>query len=302
MKVPLLILPIIAVVFISGCTTNGDPMTFGDGVVIQAWESDFPRLYSGESIQFRLKVQNQGGTFAEDVETSIIDIDPREWNLKNSKDSINQLIAPDSDTDTPGQTWTTIWTGEAPDFDKGSVVPRDVTVRVSYDYMQTATKSITLVDETELRRIIQQGGSIPISSDTSTSGPLSISVTTAPFARTAKTTDPIPINIKITNKLYGNSGLPTVIPRTSSPRSPTGMQEPVYLEIEVPNGIRVKDCSTRDWYWMFEGKEADVTCRLEITDMPSSGERVNKIMRFHASYRYKLDATTTVTVVGQGYR
>ncbi len=299
-----MVLPVLAVILVSGCVGGGDSVEFGNGVVIQAWEPDFSRLYSGETIQLQLKVQNQGEIDATDLEARIMGIDTGRdgWDLDVTvgSDERELLLAPNPDTNTPGEVWTTIWTGTSPELVRGMEHTYEPIVRLSYVYSGTATKTITLVDAQELRRIIQQGKSLPSQSTMSTAGPLSIEVQTGNYVKTQKEDDPFPINIRITNTMW-NGGGSTIPIDESGLRSPRNYNYPVHMEIEMPSGLRIDrdTCDTDTWYDLWKGETAEVTCQVEITDMPDEGERIDKVMKFYIAYGYKIDSQTSITVIGQ---
>ena len=299
-----LVLPILAVVLVSGCIGGGNTVDFGDGVVIQAWEPDFSRLYSDETIQFQLRVQNQGEIDATDLSAKVMGIDTGRdgWDLDVAvgNDKRDLLLAPNPDTNTPGEVWTMIWSGTAPELTRGMENVYSPIVRVSYVYSGSATKTITLVDAQELRRIIQQGSSLPSQPTVATAGPISIEVTTGNYVKTQKEDDPFPINIVLRNNGWsaGGSAIPV---DESGLRSPNNYNYPVHMEIEMPSGLRIDSdtCDSDAWYDLWKGETAEITCQVEITDMPGEGERQDKVMKFFVDYGYKIDAQTSVTVVGQ---
>ena len=65
----LALLPVLAVIFVSGCVTTGGTgaVATGPGVVIQGWEPDFTQVFSEEPVTLQLKVQNQGQARAKNV-------------------------------------------------------------------------------------------------------------------------------------------------------------------------------------------------------------------------------------------
>ena len=299
-----LVLPVLAIIFVSGCIGSGDTTEFGNGVVIQAWEPDFSRLYSGETVQLQLKVQNQGEIDATGLEAKIMGIDVGRdgWDLDTTVGSADRdlLLAPNPDTNTPGEVWTIIWSGTAPELVRGMEHTYEPIMRLSYVYSGTATKTITLVDSQELRRLIQQGKSLPSQPTAYTAGPLSIEVQTGNYVKTQKEDDPFPINILITNTMWSSGGS-TIPVDGSGLRSPRNYNYPVHLKIEMPDGLRLDrdTCDTDAWYDLWKGETAEITCQVEITNMPDEGERLDKVMKFYIDYGYKIDAQTSITVVGQ---
>ena len=84
LKLLVLILPIAAVVFVSGCTTGGIGAS-GPGIVVLNWEPDHSSVESYDDVQLRLKVQNQGGEEAYNVRAliTVLTFGGDEWLLRD---------------------------------------------------------------------------------------------------------------------------------------------------------------------------------------------------------------------------
>ena len=292
-----LILPLLTVVFVSGCTGNGGTVSFGNGVIIQAWEPDFSSLESEETVTFYLKIQNQGESLAENVEALIMGIDASEWSIKDGEYDFDDMIAPDIVASTPGEIKTKYYKGEAPELLSSARVDYAPIVRVSYDYSTKVNKPITVVDITELRAIMREGGSIPSKETSYTAGPLSVDIITGKYAKTDAEDPEFPLTIVITNTLWGSNGARVVATRSS----PKLFQFPVKLDVDV-SGSGSVDCNTEnDWVdlWASPGQpnQIEVTCILEL-EPADEGTRVERLITADLTYRYQIDATTSVTVTG----
>jgi hypothetical protein len=295
----LFVLPIITIILISGCIGPLAPsQPTGKGVVIQEWVPDFSQVNSAEPVKLQLKVQNIGDSKAENVEAEIIGIDvEKEWNGNKIKD-LGDLQKPDYVSNTPGESKTEEWRLTAPKLPKGTDFEYEPIIRVSYDYITIAHKPITLVDRDELRRIIQQGKSLPSKPTTSSAGPLSVEIRTGDYVKTAKIDDPFPIYILITNDLWESGG--SVIPKTGW--GTTEKDYPVKVTIKTPEGttlISSEKCSTTGVEIdLWQGKTAEITCEVKIDTPPEY--RQEKLIEVKLDYRYYIDASTKIKVIGTG--
>ncbi len=301
-----LILPLAVLVLASGCTTDsGSGVAYGKGVIIEGFESDLGSLSieSEDAVSLMLKVKNKGSVEATDVEAVLIGIDVDEWGTGFSWDSekdLGDLVAPDPTTSTEGGTRQVQWNLEAPNLPKGTEFTYEPTVRVFYDYKTRATKPVTLVDVDELRRIVQQGKTLPGGSTSSSAGPLSIEVRTGDFVKTQDYRDPFPLNVFITNDLWESGG--SVI-EGSGYYGGYGFEElryPVKVTITLPEGMSLESsegCSTSgDWVELWKGKSAEMTCEVRIDDPPEY--RQDKVIQVELEYRYYIDASTSINVIG----
>ena len=160
-------------------------------------------------------MQNQGEVTARDIEAELTNIDMGEWGtfgLFGFSENINDLLPYDERTNTPGAIKTMEWRLEAPELAKGTTHTFSPMIKVSYDYKTVAQKPITLVDEDELRRIIQQGKSLPFKTTTYTAGPLMVEVKTGDFVRTSsglssgESYEVFPVYVKVTNTDWESGG------------------------------------------------------------------------------------------------
>ena len=314
----LAILPVLAVIAISGCTAlngiggNSNAVATGPGVAIQDWKPDFSKLFSGEQLALQLRIQNQGQTRAKNVVAEVTGIDLSEWGTGgfNNYENLGDLIASDPVSNTAGETRTVQFQNlRAPQLAKGISFTYTPVARVSYDYATTAHKPITIVDQAELRRIQQQGKTLPSKPATFTAGPLSVDILTGNYVKTGsgfgQTYDIFPIKVKITNTGGGTVVPKGFLPGTSGYGFGQTKNYPVDVKITPPTGTTFvfsgfggsDDCSafqvTKD---LWQGQDADITCELQVTNPPSISQE--KLITVELSYRYFKDATTSVTVDG----
>jgi hypothetical protein len=296
------------VVFVSGCTGTGNTVSYGKGVIIENFESDLGSLAveSGDDVGLLLRIQNQGELEAGDVEAELYNVDLSEWGTGFSwtgeKKDLGNLLAPDPRTNTEGETQTVQWYLEAPDLPKNTERTYTPYVRVYYDYKTNAQKPVTLVDDEELRRLIQQGKTLPGGITDTSAGPFSVEIKTGDFIKTQRTDDPFPLNIFITNDLWESGG--SVIEGTGffGGFGFDSFQYPVRVTITLPPGISLTGegsdgCSTSgEWINLWKGKTAELTCEIRIDDPPDVREE--KFIEVELEYRFYTDSSTTVKVIG----
>ncbi len=318
----LLALPVVAILIASGCTLpGGGTAGLGNGVVITEFTSDFPSVQSGDYVELMLKVQNQGEVKAYNVQAELTGIDISEWGgafgYGFTTGDFGDMLPYDKETNTPGSVLTKQWRLTAPEQPKGINTPYTAVAKLSYDYKTSAQKLITIVNEDELRRILQNGGSLPGGAITYSAGPLSIEVTTGNYQKT--TADQFgfdnlfPVQIKITN-----TGGGYVVP----PGTGSGLyggtftsgffgditNYPIGVRVTPPSGTSFRslgfgfgssdDCSTGTvTKEMWKGQEATITCELSVDNPPVYKE--DRPMLVEVFYRYQTEAQTPITVYGK---
>jgi len=94
LKLLVLILPVAAIIFVSGCTTGPTGIATGPGIVILDWAPDHASVESGDEVQLRLQVQNQGGEQADNVRglITVISFGEDEWNFGGMQSYPYQLL------------------------------------------------------------------------------------------------------------------------------------------------------------------------------------------------------------------
>lgn len=310
-KLSLLLIPLVAIVLISGCITGPTGAATGPGLVIQDFSSDFTQVQSGERVRLQLKVQNQGEVKAERVKAELAGIDTDQWmgfGFGQAEQDLGDIQGVDPETGIQGGTKNVYWDLEAPDYPKGITQPETAIVKVSYDYKTTAQKPVTLVDENELRTIKQQGRTLPSQPTVYTSGPISIEIQTGDFVKTSGdfgSYDVFPIHVKLRNTQWTAGG--TVVPDGYYGFGFAGEANyPVELTITPPDGTNFvysgfggySDCGTNVIVDLWRGDEYDVVCELEVTEPPAF--RTDKNILVEANYRFQSEASTQITVIGTG--
>ena len=177
---------------------------------------------------------------------------------------------------------------------------------MAYDYKTIAQKPITLVDEDELRRLIQQGKSLTSGTTTYTAGPLTVEVRTEEFTRTSsgasggESYEVFPVHIKVTNTDWEAGG--TVIKDGLGGYGFEEYDYPVRIKVTPPSGVMNRgfgtDACSGSFYTinLWQGKDAEITCEFEVTNPPEYREE--KLITVELEYRYQTEASTSVMVTG----
>lgn len=291
--IALLAISLLLVVTISGCTGGGPTISTGPGVVILNWEPDFTSVESGEQLNLRIRIQNQGTETAEDVIAILSGINQNEWDVSNMEIDFGNLLPPNTQYGTEGEMAEDFFSLEAPELPEGITQQYTPRIRIIYNYLTSATKPITLVNENELRRMLDEGEMLPSGPTQYSSGPLSVTVNTGSHIRALeRDRKAFPITIRIQNVGGG------VV-------SSMGSVEDDYrvkLKIELPPGLGLETCrefdGSGDYITLWKGQSKDMTCELEIEDTPTISEEKTIILTLE--YDYYVDATTSVTVKGLG--
>jgi hypothetical protein len=304
LKLLALVLPILAVVLISGCTTGGTGGARGPGVVILNWEADYTSVESGDDVQLRLRMQNQGGEQADNVRALItmLTFGGDEWMLRQGQSAQillpeGYLLPPNPRYGTEGETADYIWYLAAPLLPEGITQTYTAGIRVFYDYLTTATKPITVVNDNELRHLMDTGLSLPTQPSQHSGGPISVNVVTGKYIKVGDYGHEFPITIHIENTGGG-------IPYWGAQQTMTyGILENeeywVRLAIDLPPGLTFVTCQEYSGgmgVQLWKGRNADITCKLAIpTPPPVAQEGTIKV---YIDYSYAIDRSTSITVKG----
>ena len=313
----LLALPIVAIIVASGCTTTTTGI--GNGVTIMEFSPDFPSVQSGDPVQLQVRFQNQGEVKAYNVVAEITGIDTQQWGGTFGSSFTNaefgELVPFDKETNTPGSIRTKIWQLTAPDQPKGINTPFTPIVKISYDYKTSAQKLIWIVDADELRRITQSGSTLPTETQTFSSGPLSVVITTGNYEKTTadrfNRDNLFPVQITITNTGGGyvvpaGTGSSFYGGAFSSSYFGDVFNYPVGIKVTPPQGTSFvstggfggsDDCSTgvvtRE---LFKDQSVVITCELSVDSPPTYRE--SRPLQVDAFYRYQTEKTTSLQVFG----
>jgi hypothetical protein len=329
----LVILPILFIILVSGCTFPiNPPQPQAGGLVVEAFVTDLQvsEMYSGEPVTFQLKFRNTGSLKAENVFAELFGLDeswccemvgiPGEGPWINKEKLPNEekcrypgegfsLLPPDPQAGTQGETFTCTWSYKAPAIPKNlPSVPYIPTTRLFYTYKTILSKTITFGSHQDLRAVQNIGGTLPASTTSSTISPISISMqikSPIMFWTTSYGTGEVtfPIEIDITNVGGGmacasESGLP------KSCKLLVGGEKSknrVILKITPGAGLELQDeCmdfKNGETITLWRGQSNSIACDVKAIGLEPKGP-VQKTITIEAAYEYAIDTDTSIRVVG----
>jgi len=292
---------LILVLSVAGCTVPGTSTVTGNGVVIEAFEPDFPQAFAKESIQFQIRVKNTGSVDAEKVQAKLLGLE--DWAKKTSTcqdtlDSTNgiKLLAPVPEQGVSGESESCIWTYTAPETPQGLSVTYNPHVRLYYEYKSNTVKSITFASQQELRNIESSGKALPAETVSSTNSPVSITIVTKGPIRfwteggTGSVT--FPLEIKIDN--VGGGVVCSSVDDCKNGRNWNKLK----LTIKKSKGLESEDC--KDYFngkeiELWRGQSNTIVCRVTVSELSTVGA-VQRLVEAEANYGYFIDRSTSVTV------
>lgn len=284
----LLVLSLFLIVLVSGCVGfGGGGVAYGTGVVIESFETDFPEVYSTENVNFNLKVRNTGSVSAEDVEARIVGLE--EWKGNRACGTVDEIIAPNPIYGTQGGTRTCLITLTAPEIPQGLSLTYYPTARVTYRYSTETVKIITIYPTQELKRLQDQGKALPIETESSTSGPISLDIQTKSPIRSFERSITFPITVNIENVGGG------VVCLTNECHDSETWNR-VWVKID-PKDMDITECSS-GWIdvTLWKGKSNTITCKLRAKSLLTSVSS-KKTLKVIASYSYFFDKSIPITVI-----
>lgn len=311
----------------SGCTS---PQA-GSGVVVEEFTPGFTKVYPGEPVTFFLKFRNKGSVQATDVFAELLGLDedwassssdvaddndplrgeilPREEQCKYTSEGAHYTLEPpDTVYGTEGESGTCTWMYRTPDIPEGTNTEYDITARVFYDYSSVLVKSFTLAPSKELLAYNEQGRSLPSST---------VSSSTSPVTITAQARDPIrfwsdseisfPLSITVSNKGGGMVCLPgqckktkglewnklrlIIVPKSGS--STTGSDISVMVSEECQQYTGNEGGELEVW----PNRDNTITCDIKVSGLGSILGHQEKLIEIAADYSYFIDEHTTITVL-----
>ncbi len=276
MKKAVVLAVMAALVFASGCTRQAPSAA---GVVIESFTPDLNTAYPEDTVTFLVKIRNTGSVTAKEVELNLLNIN--DWQNCDSGCSFESLLPPDPHAGTQGESKICRFKCTAPSPPEGMTLTYHPIARLSYKYYSSVVKKIPLITREELVRITNAGESIPMQSESSTSGPIHLSIKGKGPARISNSQVNFPIEIEVTN--------------TGSGRAETEKKaDSVELNIDAGD-MQLINCDERETLYLWKGKSSTLACRLSA-DMDKNNILTEKTIRVRAYYTYITDASSSITV------
>jgi hypothetical protein len=319
---PCLVLLLLAAMSVSGCTS---PVQTGSGIVIEDFSPGFSEVYPGEPIIFFLKFRNIGSVEATNVFAELLGLD-EDWAASSYEMPDNKaegiyvggeilpqevrcrytsrgnhfiLKPPDLFYGTEGETATCTWKYKAPPIPGGFGPTYDVTARVFYDYKTDVAKSFVLMPARELLNYNEQGKTIPASTTSSTSSPITITAESmSPIRFWSDSKISFPLAIKISNTGGGMACL-----RDGCKKADGQEWNKITLSIKpVSNDISVSsECSQYagdgDTVEVWPNRDNTIVCNIEVTDFDRIAGHEERVVGITAEYSYFTDAGASIKVL-----
>jgi hypothetical protein len=308
---PGLVLLLAALVASSGCI---NPVQTGSGVVVQEFTPGFSEVYPGEPITFFLKFKNIGSVEAEEVFAELLGLD-EDWAASSkglgtilNNEMLPQetqcqypnmgnhytMKPPDPFYGTEGETATCTWKYRAPSIPGGFGVTYPLTARLFYNYRTGLVKSFTILSSDELMRYNQQGKTLPSSTVSSTSSPITITAEARNPVRFWESSITFPIAITFSNTGGGMVCLKDQCKKTKGQE----WNQLVFSIEEISNGITV-DCFGREGTPLdvWPGRDNTIVCDVTVSDTSRITGHEERTIGISADYSYFTDAEASITVL-----
>jgi len=313
--------------FLSGCVVpslpffDGSPFDSntqsGSGVVIEHFGPDNSRVYTGEEVEFRLKVKNTGSVRVDNGFAELLGIDqvwvggsgtesggdrevfPVEQRCRYTSKGI-KLLPPDPDTGTRGGEETCTWRYVAPEVKTGLETTYNPKVRFFYDYHSSTVESVTLVPKEDMVNIQNKGESLPAETVSRSSSPISIEVKTSSPIRMYQEKVDFPVVITVKN--IGGGTVCSDIEHCKK-----AWTENVWAEKEGWYKLNInidvadmeincgKETGGQELITLVGASPQTISCKVSAAK-PETGF-VQKNIKVTADYGYFIDKTTSVVVL-----
>ncbi len=314
------LIAMLAVVFIAGCTgrpARQDPLR---GITINSFTATDSQVRSGEFVLFDLEIENIGGTTARNVQVDLFGVEGQ-W-----RDSFGNLIqdtqtrqlgtmrAPLPERNIPGDLKTKQWQLQTPKIPQGISPNLQVEARVTYDYNTSGHLAVGAMSEDEFRRkqINNQQPSFVVESVNS-QGPLRLEVSdkfTRPLIVDTTSDETFSIHPFRFDFINVGDGFP-ITPEDDGRIRGAGGKLSGTIEVFGP-GVSFDDClgvrsgniinldDSEITVRLRENNRVPIACSIKI-DKGQWGNRPEDTVQFvfNIFYRYFVPQTVSVNVIGE---
>lgn len=328
----ILIIPLLAILLVSGCTAGNT--TSGTGVVVKEFAPEFTEIYAGEPVTFRLLMKNEGSVDAANVHAELLGLDedwcnptqgcttssgnrqeklPNEDECKYGGSGFN-MLAPDTQRGTSGASHICTWTYKAPPIQKGFTITYTPIARTYYSYSGGVTKLITFGSSSELRRIQDSSGKLPVETKSQSSGPITVDIQTQGPIRFWSDEKMITFPLEITiNNVGGGVACAydvstKLIPGGSYEQDACKKDEKyknkVFIKIDLGANSKMSLSTECDGFKsgkqlsLWKGQSNSVVCEVTATDLDPNGPS-QKPINVQAFYEYYTDTSSSIKVIGR---
>lgn len=276
------LLSLVAVLLVSGCTTLPFVLS-GNGVAIEAFESDFSDVFSGEQVDFTVKIKNIGSQLAKGGKIAFLGLE--DWTSSFQRTcTFDALIAPTPSTE--GQSFLCSIQFIAPEVPDLVSVTYHPSARVAYTYSTTTLQHITIASQEEALKIEKGGGSLTTDTATTTQSPIAITTEAQGPIRVFENSLTFPLTITVTNVGGG-----TVCNQDYNDCDNSILWNTLDITTTMA-GTRISDCSQA---LSLSSGTNTITCDIPVSSLPTSGV-VQRTIQVQSEYGYFVDKEITVAV------
>jgi hypothetical protein len=294
-----------SIVTFSGCIGQGGGGggTGTNGIIIKDFGFAIPSIYTGETADLTLTLQNVGGEKGTLQEIAIFGVDKGDnpgaltWGEGSGDDfeqtftATDTLVPPDPTTGFEGDEHFAEYMPESPTGIK-SPTTYDFQARVKYLYTTTFTGKITVVKDEYLRSLpadqrdalIKVGG---VQDSSVSGGPLSLAAASGRhfIMRSDDTLTARPIKFKITNV---GSGFPYI--------TPWGETTLYYITVSASDGISCNVGTDDANIKLSRGKTGIIPCTFTPPAYGTYTNKLDKMFSVTLNYGYYVDSSASITV------
>jgi len=285
MKNYFLLLPIIFIITISGCTSFVET---GNGIVIKNFEPEFNPAFSTEDVNFLVRIKNTGSFRTTNGELQLIGLEewgPSSPNEPNCLEGFS-MQAPDAFYGVDGETKQCTFTLRAPDVPTTLTRTYDPYLRVHYDYHSSTVKSVTIFSRDELVRYQNQNKPLPTDHISSTRGPININLDTQAPIVALQTQVIFPLTIEVRN----DGGGVVCIQRNCKDST---QQNKLLLNLFLGRDM-ASECDNLELS-IPRGQSNTIVCKITVSNIPTFGF-IKKTIEVNADYSYFVEKQASITI------
>jgi len=295
LKKVMLVLFVASIVVTSGCveTNNEEDSKSGQGLEVISFQAVPSEVFSEDSFDVSLEVQNKGGREAEDVRANLYSLSGATPGGDTFKSGNLDLSAPTEDFG--GERAILDWSLEAPEVPSGMEDTIKPTARIFYKYDTISRINIPAMSKSEHKRRLSSDSEIPeISTARVTPGPFSIDVQGPSPARVEDGDEEFHFYVHGTNLL---DGVPYKVDAHPDEEGELGNEDTNVIEadIEMQGADITNNCDGEDVN-VIGGDSFQLNCKAEVDDVKPVQEIPVQIT---LDYGYYITDETSVKVRGE---
>ncbi len=304
-----LVLLVLGVMLVAGCTQGGTPTTTtGNGLEITDFSSDQTEVYSDSNVRVTASIENQGETTVRQGGGLLL-IGADEWGPTDKMlvRSFSKSLRPaDPVRGIPADMQIETWTLKAPTLPRGQTKPFTFTGRVYYDYNTTALGTIFIYPPSEATAARERGETLESSNFVTTKGPVAMTVRVAPDPPVIEMAgETFTIEVTFDNVgggvSYNYGSVTGVADGNDVSRfsiSETNLNV-LNLQITGLDGSKNLKISSSECYQNIQmvGGRTSIICDVEVLNPPSV--KTGYAVSFNAGYGYYSEQQVSISAIGK---